>query len=306
MITRKIHYVIMVLVIILSTASVLSTHASDNVAIRAHHQGHEWSLPPLSRDERIEILRKYIQPYSYDLYAGTAITTEYSDEDRKECNLALGKIRGATAQSVLVPAHVVQSADDTVVHKILGKCAGTIEPDKDYKPSKKVWEDEKTSDHGYSYYFQATANMEFYDLEAQLGQGFWGYFAEGGRPHCKSPDNEACETMVGYAGIAKIFDARTCKEVDNLGIPVSRLRPQTRSSRDGLQVTFKETNSFFAFVTSGDDLYQVSLSTGSAPHPSCDEKACPHEIGENVLYISRIESSSNSKKLHCVFKGTAS
>ena len=188
----------------------------------------------------------------------------------------------------------------------LGMCGETLEPEKDYLPSKDAWFDENHEFHDYSYQFQTTANMEFYDFSSNVGDGLWGFFAEGGRPYCKNPQkNKDCENMLGYHTTGKILNIQTC-ESRPIGSPVSRTLPRGKSSKKGRTVEHFKTFSFFAFATLGDAVYQIAFKTDKRPEGSCpaDWQSCPMTEDGTYLYLTKIShvSSPDTPPVFCTFK----
>jgi hypothetical protein len=279
--------------------------SSSSPALAASSANHIWTLPPLTKEERVNGVREIIVPFTYKLYEGTVLKTPYSDEERQKCEAVHEQMKALTSDKILEPAHIVQSLNDEGIQPILNHCSA-LELDKDYRPSKEAWLDEKHVDHAFSSYDQATANMEFYDLSPFLGAGHWGYFAEGGRPHCKGTENVGCIRRVGFSGFTKIFNTNDCRSSMNLSYPLSRLRSNSRTVDGTLQVEYQPNQSVFAFVVLDKDVYQLGIRPDPAFQSSCTSESCKDAINNTFLYVNKIVDLSSQDTLACVFKGASS
>lgn len=107
-----------------------------------------WLLAPLTRQERVERIEKFIKPYSFALYRGSEENT---------CTAALEYIRNIDPKDILEPIYTAQSMGEPWVRTLLKGCDDGFRPDRNYA-SVTGWND----DNQYVYYIQANARLRTY------------------------------------------------------------------------------------------------------------------------------------------------
>lgn len=262
----------------------------------------EWTLPPLTKEERFEKINEFILNNSFSLYEGAVVKSPYDADEKKYCEDVLGFIKKIADEDILVPEHVSQSETDSWIEERFGNCLAEIEIYRDYKPSKNAWYDKNDTAHEASMYFSPTKNMEFYNLTSLLeGKERWAVFAEGGIPHCQKPDSNDCLNWAGFTSMAKIFDPNECRIISDLGLNVGRLKPHVISSKTGRTITYHPTNDFFALVKANNTLYQLTFKTDLISEEYCPRTSCPMTSAGTYLHINEIQTLSQPHT-KCVYR----
>lgn len=258
---------------------------------------HSWDLPALTKKQRVQSVETFVKKNSYNL-----IDNNYTSSQIRKCDETLHKIKNITAENILTPNIVANSLNDYQIKNFLQKCSKKIDPFNSYIPSKEFWLNDKDKKNKNSFFVLTDKNIEVYDLSNSIGSGYWGIFAEGGRPKCENSNNPDCLNMVGFYSISKIISIESCLEYD-FGMPISRLYPNSQRIKDELIVKFSPTQSFFTFVELDKEIYQLSFKTSSNQSDRCDQKnECFSRIKSARLYLSEWSNvSSNPNNTTCIF-----
>lgn len=265
----------------------------------------EFDLPPLTKAERWEKISKFIKPYEFEVYMGTAIQLNLTEAEQKDCEQRLAAVKSVTENDILEPEFVSQSVDDSQIKKLLQQCSSDFEPYKQYHPSKEAWNDKSHAHHSHTHYYLAASNMEFYDFSSLVGEGHWGLSSEGGRPHCKDPNNDLCTSMSGYSGFAKIFDAKGCQEYV-LDVVAGRKISHGQNVNGKRVINHYKTNSFFAFFKDEEAGYVLSYQTSNAPEGACShfKDKCSNYPEDAFMRVARIPKTKDFDKpfLQCTYR----
>lgn len=218
-----------------------------------------WGIAALTQQERFDGIQRNIKDHNFVVSRFSGF--ESDEQAQMECTDVLEKMKSVALSDILVPEKTypfLKNFDPSV----LGGCSD-IDLDREYHPSKKIWLDPSNALSKYSYYFQATANLEIYDLSSFLGKGKKGAFVEGGSPQCKDQTNPDCKNMVGFQTLGKVFDIKKCQVHDLNMLGATRKTPIVTREKGNQKVNYKETKSFFAFISLGaKGLYHLIYKDG--------------------------------------------
>ena len=249
----------------------------------------EFDLPPLTKSERWEKINQFIKPYEFELYTGTALKTNLTEAEQKDCEDRLIAMKSVTEDDILEPEFVSQSTDDRRIKNLLQQCDSYFEPYKQYYPNEQAWNDKAHQHHSYSHYYLADSNMEFYNFSSIVGEGHWGLLSEGGRPYCKRSNNDLCTNTYGYSAFGKTISAKSCK---NYVLDVVTSRKTSHSQKiDGKRVVnHYKNNNFFFFAEVNNSGYLVTYKAAIPPKKACSHFSdrCPNFRKDDFIRISRI------------------
>lgn len=254
-----------------------------------------WPLAALSRDERQRMFDLFIKPHRLSIISSPHAAAP------DNCTYLLSDLERLT---FLDPVRVIQFMSNSELTDLIGYCPN-LHLDKKSDPVGSIELEDA------EYYFQDTANMEFYDLSDILGRGYWGYFGEGGIVRCKDPDSsQLCQALADAKDIfdgptSKIFNVETCKTSFERRLRSVRLAqnylflPKLKSTKDSsakLEVKDEEMPGFFGFLTIDGVLHVLSFN----PRVSRDELANQHASKSTYIGALHIDSlildSGNSLK----------
>lgn len=263
-----------------------------------------WPLMPMTQQERLESIEKFITPYDFKLYLGEAVKRRYIKPQKTACMDALNDVKGATIENIMQPAYIAASPSDPWIKNLLHSCTGKLEPYRHYYPSRSAWESNVPEEFRASYYIETEGNLEFYDFTGSIGNGYWGMFSEGGMQHCRDEQSGVCPALVGYTYFSKFFNLGSCKESDLSG-PIGRIAPHSVSGPHGMTVTYENTHDFFAFMNVKGRIYKIEYTTDLRPEASCtqDLTECLMTEKGTYLYITEIspELLKDDRRDVCVF-----
>jgi len=238
-----------------------------NTAICPSNKVPVWPMQTLTKDEREARLRFFISTQQFQL------RRESKTFEPGTCNRILKKLETSGKIKILDAQFQTQTMADSRVENILKSCPN-LAIDKSYRSFAKGILDsnvepgfdtlpESKKDQIADLYYQASKNMEFYDLSQYLGEGNWGYFAEAMLPHCLHGANRFCSSLTGYfqyvGSMGLVFNSKQCTIVFNPYVHGQRIAGvrNIESPPD----YYSERPNFFAFIEDEGKIYRLEFKT---------------------------------------------
>jgi hypothetical protein len=242
-----------------------------------------WPLRVLTKDEREARIRFLIAPQQFQLNRAS------KDGDVDDCNKVLKKLEAFNGIQVLEAKYSNQKLTSPPVQNIIGSCQNLAIDKINYSPDD---------------YLQATANMEFYDLSSYLGEGTWGYLAEGMLRHCKESGDESCNGLIGYlkysGSLSRVFDKKSCEIISDMRGHGQRIHGVLELSPPECPKNYyAEMPNFIAFVSVDGTLYRIEFTT-TVGWDHFNELVHPNAGSTAQLFINTF-SRDNAKRQSCYF-----
>lgn len=232
---------------------------SPKVVVGGSPSREQFSLPPLSKDERIKLFEELIYPYDF------VIERHSENISEEECNKAFLDIKTGYKDNIIEASSIYWDLVDSKNIQEFAKCNSTLKvnenpyPPIEYFPSKKEWTELPTS------FYMKSNYVEIYDLSNIFEPNIYAMFTEGGRPDCNGRKKQICSNLVGFETRAKLVDAGACEITNDSVILASRVR--TSTYRQNNQITAHKTDNFFAFIKNKNALQQIAYRNS---FPSCE------------------------------------
>lgn len=111
------------------------------------------------------------------------------------------------------------------------------------------------------YKSRSVHNREYYDLTKYLGDGHWGFFAEGGVIECSNNSQSICDNRKGYNSflgtVGSIYNLNNCQVLLGPDFNVE----QRISSYPQDPHKYKKNNSKYAFISLENRVFRLALSS---------------------------------------------
>lgn len=229
---------------------------------------YKWPLSPLTRNERSARLKFFSTNQRF-----TPIS-HAPDVSPSYCSALLERLKTLDSVSILDPDIKPSSLHSEPIKQLVKGCpnlhVGTvyIAPDTTlYVPGKSPDFDAlplPKKELRSAGIFRADSNIEIYDLSSYMGDGTYGYFAEGAIRY--NGDNQCSPTghkITGYSKydrtLGAIFNTKECAFRFAPFFPVSRLTPICREFP--CEGPYREDPSFFAFIVIDQHLFSVFFNS---------------------------------------------
>jgi hypothetical protein len=321
------HLFLMLLLVLLGVgAPALTTAQSAEQTLGLGHQSAEiaaqsvctsndirsFPFPLLTKEEREARFRFFMKDTPLHL-------VERADNvDVTTCEALLQHMRSFDAVRVLEPTFSSWEPSADMPHTVAPACPN-LDLDSEYFgddiPNPRLWRRASTHIRDPHFlnmprgqkealsreYVTATAGFEYYDLSTYLPQGFWGYFAEGGRAYDASykSGNQVvsinppklrlgpnCIPQFSISStIEKLVNIHTCKTASDPYQPVNRVGSTIYPGGPG--GSDYPMPDFFAFIDIAGSLYRVNLSFFS-PLTDLERLLVPERRSLNV-FVDRID-----------------